>query len=65
MTFREIEKILLSNGWYFVDARGSHKHYKHPQRQGKITIPCHRGDLDKRTAKTILKQAGIQGVDVR
>ncbi len=61
MTFREVEKILLADGWYFKDARGSHNHYKHPVKKGKVTIPNHRGDLDKRTVKTILQQAGIKG----
>lgn len=60
MRFREIEKILLDDGWVFKNARGSHHYYIHPTKPGKVTIPNHRGDLDLRTVKTILKQAGLK-----
>lgn len=53
MKFREIEKIILDDGWYFKTARGSHNHYKHPTKSGKVTIPKHSGDLDPRTIKSI------------
>ena len=59
MRAREIEKIIMSDGWYFVKKVGSHRHYKHPSKPGKVTIPIHSGDLDKRTANSILKQAGL------
>lgn len=29
MTFREIEKMLKRDGWYYYDAVGSHIQYKH------------------------------------
>lgn len=60
MKFRELEKIILNDGWEFKCAVGSHYQYKHPYKKGKVTIPRHQGDLDKRTAKSILKQAGIE-----
>lgn len=60
MTFREVEKILLADGWYFKNARGSHNHYIHPTKKGKITIPNHKGDLDKLTVRTIFRQAEIE-----
>lgn len=59
MKFREIEKIILTDGWKFKNTRGSHFYYVHPQKQGKVTIPNHPGDLDPRTVKSILKQAGL------
>lgn len=59
MRFREIERILLDDGWIFKNARGSHYQYIHPTKPGKITIPNHPGDLDKRTVRTILRQAGL------
>ena len=55
----EIEKILLADGWYFVRQVGSHRQYKHPTKPGKVTVPFHRGDLDKGTVKSILAQAGL------
>ena len=56
----EIEKIILADGWYPKNQKGSHRQYKHPTKPGKVTIPFHRGDLDKRTVKSILKQAGLE-----
>lgn len=60
MRFREIEKIILADGWYFKNAKGSHNHYKHPKKPGKVTIPNHGGDLDKKTVDSILKRAGLK-----
>ena len=60
MRFREIEKIILANGWYFVKAVGSHYQYKHPTRAGKVTIPYHKKDISPITIKSILKQAGLE-----
>lgn len=59
MKFREIEKIILNDGWQFKTAKGSHYSYIHPFKPGKVTIPHHNGDLDPRTVKSILKQAGL------
>lgn len=55
---RQVLKLVLSLGWYFDSQKGSHKHYKHSFRKGKITIPDH-GDLDVGTLKSIFGQAGI------
>ena len=61
MTQREIEKIIRDDGWEFVGQRGSHKQFEHPVKPGRVTIPAHKGDLNKGTANSILKQAGIKG----
>ena len=60
MRFKEIEKILLRDGWRFEKARGSHYKYSHPTKLGKVTIPYHNGDLDKGTVKSIMNQAGLK-----
>ncbi len=60
MTARELEKILLADGWYHDQTRGSHKYFKHHEKEGKITIPQHKGDVKIKTASTILKQAGLK-----
>lgn len=60
MRARELEKILFHDGWVFVYQAGSHRHYKHPCKPGKITIPFHSGDIHPRTASSILKQAGLK-----
>ena len=60
MKFREIEKIILADGWNYKNTKGSHNHYKHPTKTGKVTIPKHSGDLDLKTVKSILEQAGLK-----
>lgn len=60
MTAKELEKILKSDGWFQVAQVGSHRQFKHPTKTGKITIPIHSGDVNIKTANTILKQAGLK-----
>ena len=37
---------------------GSHLQLVHKNKQGKVTIPIHGGDIPKGTLNSILKQAG-------
>jgi predicted RNA binding protein YcfA (HicA-like mRNA interferase family) len=60
MTVLEIEREIRADGWYHVKTTGSHKHFKHPSKPGKVTIPQHRGDLHPKTLDTIRKQAGLK-----
>lgn len=60
MRFREVEKLILQDGWYQVNQVGSHHQYKHPTKLGKVTIPEHKGkDINPSVAKSILRQAGL------
>lgn len=58
MKFKELEKILLKDGWFLIDIKGSHYQYKHKNKKVKITIPMHRGDLALKTANSILNKHG-------
>lgn len=49
---RELEKIILADGWVFKSQVGSHRHYIHPVKSGK--------DIPKGTEISILKQAGLR-----
>lgn len=60
MTSSEIEKLILKDGWILKTQKGSHRQYVHPEKPGKVTIPFHRGDLNVKTANSILKQAGLK-----
>lgn len=60
MTFREIDKIVRKDGWQLVSIVGSHHHYRHPNKKGKLTIPKHSGDIKPGTLNNILKQAGLK-----
>ena len=42
---REMEKIILADGWIFQAQVGSHRHYIHPSKSGKVTIPFHSKEL--------------------
>lgn len=59
MTVRETEKLLLADGWVHKNTKGSHKQFVHPQKPGKITVPQHKGDLDIKTARSILRAVGL------
>lgn len=39
---RELEKIILADGWMLKNQQGSHRHYIHPSKPGKVTIPLQR-----------------------
>ena len=60
MTFKQLEKILLKDGWYRYKVVGSHYQYKHNIKRGKITIPRHCKELKKGTLNSILKQANLK-----
>ncbi|MBS6377608.1 MAG: type II toxin-antitoxin system HicA family toxin [Clostridium sp.] len=58
---REMEKLILADGWIFKSQEGSHRNYVHPIKSGKVTIPFHQGkDLTKKTENSIRKQAGLK-----
>ena len=35
MKFKELEKILINDGWVFKSAKGSHYQYIHPSKKEK------------------------------
>lgn len=60
MTPKEIERIILKDGWEHKNTVGSHKQFVHPTKPGKVTIPQHKKDIDIRTVNSILKQARLK-----
>lgn len=59
MKFRELERIIIKEGWVYKDTVGSHCQYIHPLKKGKVTIPRHNGDIPIIVEKSVLKQAQI------
>ena len=57
---KEMEQLILSDGWTLKNQTGSHRHYIHPTKPGKVTIPFHGGDLTKAVENSILRQAGLK-----
>ena len=61
MKIRDIIKLLEADGWYRVVMKGSHLQYKHPTKQGRVTIAGHPGDdLAPGTLNSVLKQAKLK-----
>jgi predicted RNA binding protein YcfA (HicA-like mRNA interferase family) len=56
---REVISALNADGWYIQAVEGSHHHFKHLTKQGKVTVkhPCK--DIPPKTLRTIEKQAGL------
>jgi len=51
-------KRLKADGWFLVGVVGSHHHFKHAAKPGKVTVPHPRKDLATGTLRAIQKQAG-------
>jgi len=58
-TPREMERLIMKDGWYFVRQTGSHRHYQHPSKTGLVTIPFSKKTLTVGTEHSILKQAKL------
>lgn len=58
MTAREVIRALHEEGWTWKSTKGSHRHFVHPEKPGKVTVPVHKGDIPKGTLGNIFKQAG-------
>ncbi|MCD8797131.1 type II toxin-antitoxin system HicA family toxin [Mammaliicoccus sciuri] len=56
---KEVIKKIERDGWYLVKVVGSHYHYKHDKKPGKVTVPHPKKDLPRGTEYSILKQAGL------
>ena len=62
MKIRDVIKRIENDGWYPIGQEGSHRHYKHPVKKGRVTVAGHPGqDLHPKTLKSILRQAGLEG----
>ena len=60
MNTKEVIKKLTQDGWYQVKVTGSHYHFKHPIKKGKVTIPHPKKDIPLGTLISIEKQAQLK-----
>jgi predicted RNA binding protein YcfA (HicA-like mRNA interferase family) len=59
MKVAEIIRRLRHDGWYLHRTRGSHRQFKHPSKNGRVTVPGKpNDDLAPGTLNSIYKQAG-------
>ncbi len=60
LTVRDAIRAIERAGWFRVPARGGHRQYRHPSKEGRVTVPGRLSDdLHPKTAKSILRQAGL------
>ena len=57
---REIIALLVRDGWFEAGQTGSHRHFKHPSKPGKVTAPHPKHDLPSKTIKSIEKASGVK-----
>jgi predicted RNA binding protein YcfA (HicA-like mRNA interferase family) len=60
MKSSEIIKILEMDGWYLTKTTGSHHHFRHPEKPGKVTVKHPQKDVPPKTFSSIMKQAGLK-----
>jgi predicted RNA binding protein YcfA (HicA-like mRNA interferase family) len=61
MKVRDAVRLLKSDGWLEVRARGSHRQFKHQLKRSCVTVPGKPSDdLAPGTFNSILKQAGLK-----
>ena len=58
-TADELMKIIEKDGWQQIPAKGGHRQFRHPVKVGKVSISYHKGNITPKTAKSILRQAGL------
>jgi predicted RNA binding protein YcfA (HicA-like mRNA interferase family) len=57
---REIIRLVERDGWTLRGFSGSQRHFVHPTKPGKVTIPARLSkDLHPKTVASILRQAGL------
>jgi len=59
----DLLRLLADDGPALVATRGSHRQFKHPTKNGRVTVPGKTSDeLAPGTLNSILEQAGLKGV---
>ncbi|WP_225206238.1 type II toxin-antitoxin system HicA family toxin [Novosphingobium huizhouense] len=60
MKSREVIKLIEAAGWREVRQNGSHKHFRHPERPGTVTVPHPKADMAIKTLRSIEQQSGVR-----
>lgn len=62
MKVRDVIRLLENDGWKYHSQKGSHRHFKHPSKPGRVTVPVTRmsKDLHPKTLASIFNQAQIE-----
>lgn len=58
--------ILLGDGWFLVNPKGTHSRYKHSAKKGRVTVAgALSEEVHPKTLKSIFRQAGWRGSQMR
>jgi predicted RNA binding protein YcfA (HicA-like mRNA interferase family) len=60
MDSRKVIKLLEIDGWVHRSTTGSHWHFKHPTKPGKVTVVHPKKDIPKGTLRGIERQSGVR-----
>jgi predicted RNA binding protein YcfA (HicA-like mRNA interferase family) len=61
MKVREVIRLLERKGWRELRSKGSHRHFRHPERPTLVTVPGNQGkELATGTLNAILKKADLK-----
>ncbi|BAO85789.1 MULTISPECIES: type II toxin-antitoxin system HicA family toxin [Caballeronia] len=52
-------RMLMDDGWQLVRTRGSHHHFRHRTKGGRVTVVHPRKDVAIGTVRSVLKGAGL------
>lgn len=59
MKVRDVIRRLVDDGWYQIGTRGDHRQFKHPVKQGRVTVSgLPNDDVAPGTWNSIQRQAG-------
>ena len=53
-------ELLEADGWYVVAQEGTHMHFRHPMKPGRVTVQHPLKDVPAATRRSIAHQAGIE-----
>jgi len=56
---REVEKILLKNGFILNVSKNSHKQYFNQRTRAHVTVPFHSKDIPIGTLRSIVRQSQL------
>lgn len=55
---RKLIQMLEKDGWRLASITGDHHNFRHPDKQGKVTVTHPRKDIPIGTVLSIYRQAG-------
>ena len=56
----DLIKMIEADGWVLARIKGSHHHFKHPEKKGLVTIAHPEKNCVPSTANGVLRQAGLK-----